>query len=64
MLVTTCPDCDTTFKLTVAILEKAGGQVRCGRCARIFDANSRLREQPESETERLPTTAQIGRAHV
>lgn len=57
MLVTTCPDCDTTFKLTVAILEKAGGQVRCGRCARIFDANSRLREQPESETERLPTTA-------
>jgi predicted Zn finger-like uncharacterized protein len=54
MLVTTCPDCDTTFKLTVAILEKAGGQVRCGRCARIFDANSRLREQPETETERLP----------
>lgn len=57
MLVTTCPDCDTTFKLTVAILEKAGGQVRCGRCARIFDANSRLREQPESETERLPASA-------
>lgn len=61
MLVTTCPDCDTTFKLTVAILEKAGGQVRCGRCARIFDANSRLREQPESETERLPASA---RAHA
>ena len=57
MLVTTCPDCDTTFKLTVAILEKAGGQVRCGRCARIFDANSRLREQPESGTERLPAAA-------
>jgi predicted Zn finger-like uncharacterized protein len=68
MLVTTCPDCDTTFKLTVAILEKAGGQVRCGRCARIFDANSRLREQPETETERLPpatreqTSAQAGDA--
>jgi len=57
MLVTTCPDCDTTFKLTVAILEKAGGQVRCGRCARIFDANSRLREQPESETEPLSSAA-------
>ena len=57
MLVTTCPGCDTTFKLTVAILEKAGGQVRCGRCARIFDANSRLREEPESETEQLPAAA-------
>jgi predicted Zn finger-like uncharacterized protein len=57
MLVTTCPDCDTTFKLTIAILEKAGGQVRCGRCARTFDANSRLREQPESATERLPAAA-------
>lgn len=60
MLVTTCPDCDTTFKLTVAILERAGGQVRCGRCTRIFDANSRLREQPESGTEQLPAAA---RAH-
>jgi predicted Zn finger-like uncharacterized protein len=55
MLVTTCPGCDTTFKVTVAILEKAGGQVRCGRCARIFDANSKLREQPEATTERLPS---------
>ena len=63
MLVTTCPDCDTTFKLTVAILEKAGGQVRCGRCARIFDANTRLREQPETATEQLPAAARA-RAEV
>jgi predicted Zn finger-like uncharacterized protein len=44
MLVTTCPECETTFRISVGILEKAGGQVRCGRCARIFDANVDLRE--------------------
>jgi len=44
MLITTCPDCSTTFKISVGILEKAGGQVRCGRCATIFDANVNLRE--------------------
>lgn len=53
MLVTTCPDCATTFKLTVALLEKAGGQVRCGRCATIFDANLSLREQEEAATVRI-----------
>jgi len=50
MLVTTCPECATTFRVTVAVLERAGGQVRCGRCAHIFDANVTLREQPEAET--------------
>ena len=55
MLVTTCPDCATTFKLTVALLEKAGGQVRCGRCATVFDANLSLREQEEAPTIRIAT---------
>jgi predicted Zn finger-like uncharacterized protein len=50
MLVTTCPECETTFRISVGILEKAGGQVRCGRCAKIFDANVDLREIDESET--------------
>lgn len=44
MLVTTCPECDTTFRISVGILEKAGGQVRCGRCAHVFDANRALRD--------------------
>jgi predicted Zn finger-like uncharacterized protein len=48
MLVTSCPECKTTFRISVEILEKAGGQVRCGRCANIFDANSALREIDES----------------
>lgn len=50
MLVTTCPDCETTFRVTAGILEQAGGQVRCGRCAVVFNANKSLREHPDTET--------------
>jgi predicted Zn finger-like uncharacterized protein len=49
MLITSCPECETTFRISVGILEKAGGQVRCGRCARVFDANDALREIDEAE---------------
>lgn len=44
MLVTTCPDCETTFKLSTEMLGQAKGQVRCGKCSRIFDGHSSLRE--------------------
>jgi predicted Zn finger-like uncharacterized protein len=44
MLFTRCPDCDTTFRITDAALKKAGGRVRCGRCASIFDAYAELKE--------------------
>jgi predicted Zn finger-like uncharacterized protein len=56
MLVTACPECNTTFRITVGILEKAGGQVRCGRCAMIFDANVKLREIDESQVEFRPAS--------
>lgn len=56
MLVTACPECNTTFRITVGILEKAGGQVRCGRCAMIFDANAKLREIDESQVEFRPAS--------
>jgi predicted Zn finger-like uncharacterized protein len=55
MLVTSCPECKTTFRISVGILEKAGGQVRCGRCATIFDANGKLREVDEAEVESRPS---------
>lgn len=45
MLFTRCPDCRTTFRITADALSKAAGQVRCGRCACVFDAYSSLREQ-------------------
>ncbi|HEX5419451.1 MAG TPA: zinc-ribbon and DUF3426 domain-containing protein [Gammaproteobacteria bacterium] len=47
MLFTRCPECETTFRITAEALTKAGGQVRCGRCASVFDAYAQLREQRE-----------------
>jgi predicted Zn finger-like uncharacterized protein len=46
MLFTRCPDCDTTFRVTDDALKKANGQVRCGRCASVFNAYAELREPP------------------
>jgi predicted Zn finger-like uncharacterized protein len=45
MLFTRCPDCQTTFKITADALRKADGQVRCGRCASVFNAYTELRRQ-------------------
>jgi predicted Zn finger-like uncharacterized protein len=50
MLFTRCPHCDTIFRLTDEALAKAGGRVRCGRCANVFDAKADLRESPEGAT--------------
>lgn len=47
MLFTRCPDCDTTFRVTDEALKKAHGQVRCGRCASVFNAYAEL-QQPRS----------------
>ena len=44
MLFTRCPDCDTTFRVTDDALAKANGQVRCGRCASVFNAYAELTE--------------------
>lgn len=41
-MLTQCPECQTTFRITHAILRAAGGQVRCGRCRTQFDALGRL----------------------
>ncbi len=42
MLLTRCPECDTTFRVTDETLKKASGQVRCGRCASVFNAYAEL----------------------
>ena len=47
MLVTSCPDCKTTFKVSTEMLGQANGQVRCGKCSRIFDGRSALRDIPD-----------------
>jgi predicted Zn finger-like uncharacterized protein len=38
MLFTRCPECTTTFRVSDEALKKANGQVRCGRCASVFNA--------------------------
>jgi predicted Zn finger-like uncharacterized protein len=47
MLFTRCPDCDTTFRVTDDALKKANGQVRCGRCASVFNAYAERRDAPD-----------------
>jgi predicted Zn finger-like uncharacterized protein len=54
-LLTQCPNCETTFRVTAEILRVADGQVRCGRCHTQFDALERLIEEGE------PTAAESGR---
>jgi predicted Zn finger-like uncharacterized protein len=44
-LLTQCPNCETTFRVTAEILRVADGQVRCGRCHTQFDAIARLIEE-------------------
>jgi len=36
-MVTRCPGCATTFRVTPAQLQAQNGMVRCGRCATVFD---------------------------
>ena len=37
-LITRCPDCSTAFRASAGQLAARDGQVRCGRCGRVFDA--------------------------
>jgi predicted Zn finger-like uncharacterized protein len=46
MLFTRCPDCGTTFRVGDDALTKANGQVRCGRCTRVFNAYDERRDAP------------------
>jgi predicted Zn finger-like uncharacterized protein len=59
MLLTRCPECDTTFRVTDETLKKASGQVRCGRCASVFNAYSELQD---AASKPLDTEAARGQA--
>ncbi len=52
-LVTRCPNCDTTFKVTLPQLQAHRGDVRCGRCAQVFDAFADL--STVQDTGEVPT---------
>jgi predicted Zn finger-like uncharacterized protein len=59
MLVTRCPQCTTTFRVTEDALKKAGGQVRCGRCAGVFNAYAELRETTAPAADALSKAAAL-----
>jgi predicted Zn finger-like uncharacterized protein len=46
---TRCPACGTAFRLYPEQLAARDGQVRCGKCATIFDARSTLATEDEPE---------------
>lgn len=55
-MLTQCPNCQTTFRVTTEILRVADGQVRCGRCQTQFDALERLIDEndPVQQAARSP----------
>ena len=52
-LITSCPNCGTSFRVTPLHLQAHGGDVRCGRCSHVFNAFSRLSTLQEPETSDL-----------
>jgi predicted Zn finger-like uncharacterized protein len=48
-MLTQCPNCQTTFRVTSEILRVADGQVRCGRCQTQFDALARLLDETDAD---------------
>jgi predicted Zn finger-like uncharacterized protein len=51
-MVTRCPQCGTSFRITAAQLQTARGAVRCGACLHIFRGQEHLvgDSQPETPT--------------
>lgn len=47
VMVTTCPACHTRFRVTLEQMEAHGGDVRCGRCAKVFNAHVYLEHELE-----------------
>ncbi|MGC2518990.1 MAG: DUF3426 domain-containing protein [Burkholderiales bacterium] len=41
-MITRCPGCGTSFRVTLVQLEARAGQARCGRCGVVFDARVAL----------------------
>ena len=47
-MITRCPSCHTHFRVHSEQLAARAGQVRCGRCSRVFDALEHLIEEAAS----------------
>lgn len=49
-----CPECNTVFRITDDQLKMAGGRVRCGECATVFDAGAALLAEPGANIKHDP----------
>lgn len=50
-LVTRCPNCETTFRVTAQHLKAHGGDVRCGSCAHVFNGFATLTTVQETRAD-------------
>lgn len=50
MMLTRCPGCSTTFRVTPEQVKARQGKVRCGRCQHVFDAIEALVEAAVATT--------------
>lgn len=59
-LVTRCPSCATTFRVTPPHLQAHGGDVRCGHCAQVFNGFATLMTIQDSEAMDLVKAKEAG----
>ncbi len=50
-MLTRCPHCQTTFRVTADQLKPRQGRVRCGACQGVFDALESLVDEPATAVE-------------
>jgi predicted Zn finger-like uncharacterized protein len=58
-MVTSCPGCTTTFRVTAEQLKQRHGKVRCGQCRGVFDAFKTLTslpDEPAAEAAAVPAS--------
>lgn len=62
MMLTRCPGCSTTFRVTPEQVKARHGKVRCGRCQHVFDAIEFLVDAmpvPAAQEAGMPATATV-----
>jgi predicted Zn finger-like uncharacterized protein len=63
MLITTCSHCQSRFRVTPQQLNAKQGQVRCGRCTRVFNGFVSLERFPDDDTGARLLAAQEAMEH-
>ncbi len=61
-MVTSCPACTTTFRVTPEQLKHRQGKVRCGQCSGVFDAFkslASLADEAAAEAAAMPASAAL-----